>query len=77
MFSDYIIRYQGLVTQLCPTLFEPMDCSPQGSAVHGILQARISEWITTPFSRGSSQSRDQTWVSYIADSLLPEPPGIH
>ena len=37
--------------------------SPPGSSVHGILQARILEWVATPFSRGSSRSRDQTWVS--------------
>ena len=43
-----------LVTQLCPTLCDPMDGSPPGSSVHGILQARILEWATIPFSRGSS-----------------------
>ena len=43
-----------LVTQLCPTLCNPIDCSPPGSSVHGILQARILEWVTIPFSRGSS-----------------------
>ena len=42
------------VTQLCLTLFDPMDCSPPGSSVHGILQARILEWVAIPFSRGSS-----------------------
>ena len=54
------------VTQLCLTLFDPKDHSSQGSSVHGILQARILEWITILFSRGSSQLRDQTWVSCIA-----------
>ena len=44
--------------QLCPTLCDPMDCSPPGSSVHGILQARILEWVTMPFSKGSSQPRD-------------------
>ena len=43
-----------------------MDCSPLGSSVHGILQARILEWGAIPFSRGSSQTRDQTQVSCIA-----------
>ena len=42
-----------LVAQLCPTLCDPMDCSPQGSSVHGILQARILEWVAMPFSKGS------------------------
>ena len=44
-----------LVTQLCSTLCDPMDCSTPGSSVHGILQARILEWVAIPFSRGSSQ----------------------
>ena len=43
-----------------------MDCSPPGSVVHGILQARILEWVSTPYSRVSSQSRDQTCISYIS-----------
>ena len=38
--------------QLCPTLCDPMDCSPPGSSVHGILQARILEWVAMPPSRG-------------------------
>ena len=54
------------VAQSCPTLCNPVDCSPQGSSVHGILQARILEWVAISFSRGSSQPRDQTWVSCIA-----------
>ena len=40
-----------LVTQLCLTLFDPVDCSPPGSSVHGILQARILKWVVMPFSR--------------------------
>ena len=43
-----------------------MVCSPPGFFVHGILQARILEWVSIPFSRGSSQPRDQTQVSSIA-----------
>ena len=65
-----------LVTQLCPTLCDPVDYSPPGSSVHGILQARILEWVAIPFSRGSSRPRDGTWVSPLqADSLPSEPPG--
>ena len=60
----------SLITKLYPTLCDPMDCSPPGSSVHGILQARILEWVVISFSRGSSQHRDQTWVSCIAGSLL-------
>ena len=47
-----------LVTQSCLTLCDPMDCSPPGSSVRGILQTRILEWVTMPSSRGSSQPRD-------------------
>ena len=54
------------VTQSCPTLFDPMDCSLPGSSVHGILQARILEWVAISFSRGSSWPRDQAQVSHIA-----------
>ena len=46
------------VVQSCLTLCDPMDCSPPGSSIHGILQARILEWVTIPFSRASSGSRD-------------------
>ena len=47
-------------------LCDPMDCNPPGSSIHGILQARILEWVAIPFSRGSSWPRDQTRVSCIA-----------
>ena len=43
-----------------------MDCSPPGSSVHGLLQARILDWVAIPFFRGSSQPRDRTWVSCTA-----------
>ena len=52
--------------QSCLTLCDPMDCSPSGSSVHGILQARILEWVSRPSSRGSSWPRDGTQVSCIA-----------
>ena len=48
----------------------PMDCSLSGSSVHGILQARMLEWVTIPFSRGSSWPKDQTQVSCIAGRFL-------
>ena len=54
------------ITQSCLTLCDPMDYSLPGSSVHGILQARILEWVAVTFSRGSSQPRDQTQVSHIA-----------
>ena len=52
--------------QSCPTLCDPMDCSPPGSSIHWILQARILGWIVVPSSRGSSWSRDRTGVSYVS-----------
>ena len=47
-------------------LWDPMDCSPPGSSVHGIFQARIQEWVAISSSRGSSQARDQTCISYVS-----------
>ena len=52
--------------QSCPTLCDPMDCSPPGSSVHGSLQARILVWVAMPSSRGSSQPRDQTHASCVS-----------
>ena len=52
--------------QLCLTLCDPMDCGPPGSSVYGILQARILEWVAMVSSRGSSQPRDESYVSYIS-----------
>ena len=51
--------------QLCLTLFDHMDYNPPGSFVHGILQARILEWVAISSSRGSFQPRDRTHVSYV------------
>ena len=56
----------SLVAQSCPTLCNPMDCSPPGPSVHGILQARILERVAIPSSKGSSLPRDQTQVSCSA-----------
>ena len=63
-----------LVAQLYLTLCDPMNCSPSGFSAHGILLARILEWIAIPFSKGSFQPRDQTWISFT-DSLPSELPG--
>ena len=64
------LKVKVLVIQSCPTSSDPMDCSPPSSSVHGVLQARILEWVAIPFSRESSQSRDRTWVSCIAGEFF-------
>ena len=56
--------------QLCTTLWDPMDHSPPGLFVHGILQARILEWVVMPSSRDSSQPRYQTQVSRVGREVL-------
>ena len=56
---------QAKSLQWCMTLCDPIDCSPPGSSVHGILQARILECVAMPSSRESSQPRDQTRVSWL------------
>ena len=62
--------------QLCPTLCDPVDFSPPVSSVHGILQARILEWVAVPSSRGSSQPRDQIQFVFIAGRFsIAEPLG--
>ena len=63
------VRWSELA-QSCPTLCNPMDCSPPGSSFYGILQARILEWVATPFSRRSSQPRDGTQVSHSAGGFF-------
>ena len=57
---EYSMVVAVLVTKLCLTLHDPMDCSPQGSSAHGIFQSRILECVAISFSRGSSRPRDQT-----------------
>ena len=74
----YVVTYRNMVLdhsfsacmhaqslQSYPTLYDPMNCSPSGSSVNGILQARILEWVALSFLRGYSQSTYQTWVSCI------------
>ena len=65
-----------LVTKLYPNIFNTTDSSPPGSSVHGILQARILEWVAIPFSRGSSQPRNQIYISCLASRFfITEPLG--
>ena len=72
------VKVIELVAQLCLTLCDPMDCSLSGPSVHGILQARVLEWIAI------SSSGDLPYLgiepgspALQADSLLSEPPGKH
>ena len=67
--------YAFSVTKLCKTLCDPMDCRLPGSSIHGILQARILEWVAMPFCRRSSCPRYQTLVSCITGGFFTtEPP---
>ena len=67
--SGKVCLRDGLVTKLCQTLVTP---SLPGFSVHGILQARILEWVAISFSRGSSQPRNQTQVSCIAGRFFTD-----
>ena len=60
-----MVGSESEVSQLCPTVCDPVDYSPPGSSVHGILQARILEWVALSFSRGSYGPRDRIQVSRI------------
>ena len=62
----------SLADQSCPTLCDPMECSPPGSSDHGILQARILEWAAISSSRGSSRLREWTWVSSAAGGFFTD-----
>ena len=71
----------GLVAESCQTVCDPMDCSPPASSIPGISQARRLEWVTIPFSRGSSWPRDRTpcllhW-QVVCGFFTAEPSGKH
>ena len=70
----YYLNMKVLVAQSCSTLLDPMDYSLPGNPIHGILQARILEWVAISFSRASSQPRDLTQISRIAGKLLTVEP---
>ena len=61
----YVCGSVHMHTQFCPTLCNPIDCSPLGSSVHWIFQAGILEWVAISYSRWSSQPRDQTLFSCV------------
>ena len=60
-----------MLLQWCHTLCDPMDCSPPGSSVHGILKARILEWVAMPFSNWATREAHKYMLSYTVSILLP------
>ena len=66
LYPFTVISHACMCAQLCLTLCNTIDYSPSGLSVHGILQARILEWVTAPFYRGSSWPRNWTHVSCIS-----------
>ena len=67
----HIISVCMLVAQSCPTLCDPMDCSPPASSVHGIFQARVLEWVAVSSSRGSFPTQGSNpLLHWLVDSLL-------
>ena len=76
IWSKNKVKWVSEVSQSCPTLCDPMDCSLPGSSLHGILQARVLEWVAIAFSRGSSRPRiEPESPEFQADALTSEPPG--
>ena len=70
------VKSESEVTQPCPTLCDPVDCSLPGSSLHGILQARILEWVAISFSGDLSNPGIEPWSPALqADALTFEPPG--
>ena len=65
-YKKWIIKKAAKTLQSCLTLCNPMDFSLLGSPVHGILQARIPEWVAISFYRGTFRPKDQTHVSYVS-----------
>ena len=75
--SKYIKLFQQswcLVIPSCPALSNPVDCSPPGTSVHGILQARTLEWVAVPFSRGSTWPREWICIPCVMRSFLTSEP---
>ena len=68
-------KVKVLLIQSCPTLCYPMDRNPPGSFVHGILQARILEWVASPFSRGFSDPAIEPRCPALQADSLPSEPG--
>ena len=72
------VKSQSEVTQSCPTLSDPMDCSLPGSSVHGIFQARVLEWAPLPSPTGrENMTKHWLWNHIILDSILACSPGTY
>ena len=77
--GDFWLFVVVLVFQSCPTLCDSVDCSPSGSSIHGIFQARILGWVAIPFSRESSWPRNQTQANsslFRKMVPIPDPPSV-
>ena len=72
LFPAPVLCMHAKLLQLCLTLRDPMDCSPPGSSIHGILQAKILEWIAVPSSRGSSWPSDG--IRVLESVIFPRRP---
>ena len=73
---QYLLKHESvLVIQSCPTLCDPMDCNPPGSSVHGILQARILEWVAISFSGDLPNPGIEPGSPALQADSLSEPPG--
>ena len=70
LVTNWKWKKESEVAQLCPTLCNPMGCSPAGSSVHRIFQARVLQWVAISFSRGSFRRSDWTSVSCIVGRHL-------
>ena len=70
------VKSESEVAQLCPTLSDPMDCSPPGSSVHGIFQARVLAWVAIAFSVRSSPNKDHEIEIIIMSDWLSDHPGL-
>ena len=63
-------KVKVLVTQSCSTFCDPVKCSLSGFSVHGVLQARVLDWVDIHFPRGPSESRDWIWISWFAGKFI-------
>ena len=70
LISAVTWKLKSSLSQPCPTLCDPMDCSPPGSSVHGLSQARTLEQVAVSFSSGSSRARDRTCIPCTDRQIL-------